>query len=580
MNYRLLPSDKNLSIVERILTNRNISLLDIEHYLNTSEKDVLNPLLLDNLKEGAKMLVKHLSLNNKIHITVDPDVDGFTSSALLINYLYKIAPSFVLNNIYYSLHEDKAHGILYEEIPKDVKMIIAPDCSSNEFELHAELANKGFDILVLDHHEADHVSNNACVINNQLCDYPTKSLSGVGIVYKFCSYLDELLNSNYANEMRDIVSLGLISDMMPLTDFETRFLVDEGLKDINNSFFTAMVNKNSYSLKNGLNPMGIAFYITPYINAVVRSGTLEEKTLVFEAMLEHKGNELIPSTKRGCKGQTETRVEQAVRTCVNCKKRQTEARDNNTKIIENIIQSKNLLDNKVLIVPLEDVSINRNLVGLIANQLMAEYQRPVLLLNECIDDMGNVTYEGSARGYEKSELKNFKDFLENSKLTMYQEGHQSAFGVGVTKENLQKLIKYCNEELKNIDFSPCYNVDFIYDNKTLNEKDILQIAELKDIWGQGVDECLIAIENIILSPKDISIMSANKNPTLKFASKDNISMIKFKSSTEEYENLLNQGEYLVMNFVGKCAKNEWMGNISAQILIEEYEIVKTLKYYF
>ena len=90
MNYRLLHSDKNLSIVERILTNRNISLLDIEHYLNTSEKDVLNPLLLDNLKEGAKMLVKHLSLNNKIHITVDPDVDGFTSSALLINYLYKI----------------------------------------------------------------------------------------------------------------------------------------------------------------------------------------------------------------------------------------------------------------------------------------------------------------------------------------------------------------------------------------------------------------------------------------------------------------------------------------------------------
>jgi single-stranded-DNA-specific exonuclease len=54
-------------------------------------------------------------------------------------------------------------------------------------------------VLVIDHHEADRVSEHACIINNQLCDYPTKSLSGVGMVYKFCSYIDRLLNVDYAD---------------------------------------------------------------------------------------------------------------------------------------------------------------------------------------------------------------------------------------------------------------------------------------------------------------------------------------------------------------------------------------------
>ena len=54
-------------------------------------------------------------------------------------------------------------------------------------------------MLVIDHHEADIISENACIINNLLCDYPTKSLSGVGMVYKFCSYIDELLNVDYAD---------------------------------------------------------------------------------------------------------------------------------------------------------------------------------------------------------------------------------------------------------------------------------------------------------------------------------------------------------------------------------------------
>ncbi|MBR2247053.1 MAG: hypothetical protein IJ880_08525 [Bacilli bacterium] len=71
---------------------------------------------------------------------------------------------------------------------------------------------------------------------------------------------------------------------------------------IHNPFFVEMMNRQKYQFEGGITPIGIAFYITPYINAMTRSGTKEEKQLMFEAMLEWRSDDLIPSTKRGCKG--------------------------------------------------------------------------------------------------------------------------------------------------------------------------------------------------------------------------------------------------------------------------------------
>ena len=363
------------------------------------------------------MLVNHISKQDKILVQVDSDCDGMTSSAVLINYLHCLYPAYTQNNIIYRLHTGKQHGIILEEVPKDVKLVIAPDSSSNEYDIHKTLAEQGIDVLVIDHHEAERISDYACVINNQLCDYPTKSLSGVGMVYKFCSYIDKLLNENYADEFLDLVALGIIADMMPLNDFETKHIINKGINHIRNPYFKGMVQKNEYSLGGELTPTGIAFYIAPYVNATLRSGTQEEKKVLFESMLDFKAYELIPSTKRGCAGQMEMRVEQACRVCANAKSRQTKARDAATESIEKLISKKNLLENKILVIKLDEFEIDKNLTGLIANQLMAEYQRPVLILNKT--DAG---WEGSGRGYEKSKLKDFRQFLIDSELVMYAEG--------------------------------------------------------------------------------------------------------------------------------------------------------------
>lgn len=293
------------------------------------------------MERGIEMLLFHLDNNSKIFIQIDPDVDGFSSAAALINYLYEIYPEKVINNISYGLHTGKQHGIILDEIPQNVKLVIYPDSASNDLSEHKILSEQDIDVLILDHHELEYdtltYTSYACVINNQDGCYANKTLSGAGVVYKFCQMLDKTLNLNYAEKIIDLATLGIISDMMDLRDFETKAIITLGMNNITNPFFNAFVEKQNYSLKGEVTPFGIAFYIAPYINAVIRIGSQEEKLLLFESMLNHKAYEKIPSTKRGCKGQFETRVEQACRNCTNIKNRQTKARDTSLEIIEDII---------------------------------------------------------------------------------------------------------------------------------------------------------------------------------------------------------------------------------------------------
>ena len=359
MEYQLLkpsiPVQHDFSPVELVFANRGMFPSDIYHYLHTTREDILDPELLDNIDQGAKMFVRHLAAGDKIFVQVDSDVDGYTSAAAIINYANRIAPGHAQQNISYRIHDGKEHGIILDTIPEDVKLVIVPDAGSNDYEQHKILHDKGVDVLVIDHHEADKVSADACIINNQLSSqYSNKTLSGVGVVYKFCQYIDKFLDKNYADDLFDLVAVGMVSDMMDLRSFETRELISLGANQLRNPFIIDFVNAQSYSLKGEVTPFGISFYIAPYINATIRVGTLDEKLLLFESMLDFKSYESIPSTKRGCKGQFETRVEQACRNCKNIKNRQTKARDTSLEVIEGIIERDNLLSHPILIIHLDN----------------------------------------------------------------------------------------------------------------------------------------------------------------------------------------------------------------------------------
>ena len=303
--------------------------------------------------------------------------------------------------------------------------------------------------------------------------------------------------------------------------------------------------------------------------------------MLFESMLDYRALEQVPSTKRGCKGQYETRVEQACRNCTNIKNRQTKARDASLNTIEHIIEENNLLNDKILIIKLgSETATDRNLTGLIANQLMSKYQRSVLLLSQVTKENGDITWEGSGRGYVTKNFDDLRKFLKDSQYVFLAEGHANALGVGIDDSSIEDFRAYSNFVLKDIDFTPCYKVDFIFSGDDFKLSNIIKIADLKGIWGQGVEEPLVAIEHLNVTKEKVQLLSRDKNPTLKITLPNGMSLIKFGSSEEEYESLYSESGCVTINVVGTCGKNEWNGKINPQIMIEDYEIVSTQQYYF
>ena len=600
MKYKLIaPTIQGYSAVEQILVNRGILHSDIKKYLNTTDEDINSFKLLgeETLKMGAKMLINCVKNNESCLVVVDSDCDGYTSSALLINYLHDAFPSWTENKVKYFLHSGKQHGLSdCIDLAKNYDLVILPDSSSNDYEYHKQLK----DVIVLDHHEADMISQDACIINNQLSDYPNKELSGVGVTWQFCRYLDSLLNTSYAEEYLDLVALGNMADMMSLKSLETKHLILKGFKEENlkNPFIYGMAQKNSYSLGKHITPMGAAFYIAPFVNAMVRSGTLEEKEILFKSMLKTEAFKEIPSNKRGHKpGEMERLVDQALRTATNVKNRQTRAQDAGLEFLENLIEKNNLLDHKVLLFLLEPGQVDRNIAGLIANKFMAKYQRPCCILTKVTEDNNGevrVSYQGSARGYDKSGYTHFKDLCEAAPGTMYAQGHQGAFGLGIDLgkydpmdegcmevfgEPIYQFLQFTDDALSEMSSEPIYSVDYIYKGNEVNPQNIIDIADLEDLWGKDMDEPFVAIEGLKVSKDMVTLMSPDKKPTLKITLPNKTALIKFGSSQEEYEKFLTDG-YVEINVIGRCNKNVWNGWTTAQIFIEDYEITGSAKYIF
>ena len=114
----------------------------------------------------------------------------------------------------------------------------------------------------------------------------------------------------------------------------------------------------------------------------------------------------------------------------------------------------------------------------------------------------------------------------------------------------------------------------------MNVNDILNIANLKSIWGQGVEEPLIAIERVKVYKDNVKLMSVDKNPTLKITLPNGMSLIKFRSSKEEYDSFGSELGCVSINIVGRCERNIWNGIVSPQVIIEDYEVVGKTEYYF
>lgn len=587
MNIKLIQEPKaNYNGIQTVLSNRGIPEKEIWHWLNTTDADINDYRLLGEktLKQAVNLLNTAITEKQNILVVVDADVDGFCSSAILINYLYEYSPNYVKEHVSWFIHDGKQHGLNDIDVDwaaeQGFTQIWSPDGGSSDYEAHVAFAQRGIDVIVLDHHDTPRPSEHAIVINNQIAeDYPNKSFCGAGITWQFCRCFDDLTGIQYANNYLDLVSFANISDMMDLRAIETKHLIFKGLQqeNIHNPFLAAMIDKQSFSLGKRSIPNGIAWYITPFVNAVNRSGAMEEKELLFQSFLSFHANDVVLSDKRGHKqGETETLVTQVLRVVDRVKRRQTVAQDKALELLETKIQEEKLLEqHKMLLFLLKEGQVDKNIAGLAANQIMGKYQRPCAVLT-----LGKDGYAGSARGCNAKGVTQLREMCEESRLVEYAQGHSGAFGLALAAENIEPFLNSIDNQLKDMPNEQLYYVDYLYHGlHQVDAQQLEDISSLSDLYGQNVEESQIAIERLQISADMVQIYRKTNN-TIKITLPNTISLMLFDASNELCELLKTTKGYVEMTVVGKVNRNEFNGNVTTQLIIDDYEITGTSKYCF
>lgn len=567
MKYRLINAPIKEDYARNLLKCRGV--MDYDLFINPTKECLIDPIKLDNMHEGFDLLKSNIIAGKKIIIVIDCDVDGFTSAAILWNRVKEFEPKA---NLEYRIHSGKQHGLEdimdeFEESDNLPSLVVLPDASSNDYEYHTRLKNMGVNVLVLDHHEAEYESEDAIVINNQLSEnYENKALTGAGVVWQFCRYFDTCVGQNGTSDKYiDLAALGIISDMASVLTLENRYIISNGLKNINNYFFQTILDKQAFSIGNKLVPWKISFYVTPLINALIRVGTMEEKEKLFQAFID--GRQIVPSTKRGEKGMTESIATQMARECTNARSRQNRIKDKAVEQLEIKIANHDLLSNKILFVRLDDDDdFPAVLNGLVATQLSARYKRPTIVAR--LNKEGYC--RGSIRGVSNSELKDFKGFLNETGMFEYVEGHSNAAGCSIKNSDLSNFHNYANEKLSEIDFNTdVYDVNFIFDSKTDLYDFAFEIDSISDTFGQTNEEPLVVIENIKIHKDELNIIGANKD-TVKIQSNGIVIML-FKAE-EFLSTIATMPNVFDMTVLGTVNINEYCGSSTPQIIVRQWDV--------
>lgn len=561
--YEVLGQVRFGNELEDILKLKGIT--DIKSFLNPTIKNTESELLFNNIEKARDTLVEHIEKNSVIDLVVDCDVDGNTSGANIYQYIKRIKSSI---EIRYFIHKGKSHGLdeFVEEIClDDSQLVIVPDAGTGDVDECAKIAGSGKDIIILDHHSISDEGNPAIVVNNQLSEKVTdKSMTGVGITYKFTKLLDKYYGVNYADDYLDLVALGMIGDRADTMNLQTRYLILEGLNQIRNQtnknkFIKTLVDAQMYSMDYKITINGIGFYVCPLINSLIRLGEFEDKRYMFEALIN--SDKILERKVRG-KGIVEMTIQEYVlKACESSNRKQKKMTEESASILSEEIEKFGMDKLPILVCNARD-DVDSNSAGLIANRLADKYQRPCLLMRR----KGDVC-KGSGRGYEKCEIRDFNQWCKDTQLFTKVDGHPGAFGCEIPFDNTNKLFQMLST-MKKID-EPTYYVYNVYDASQLHAQIIKNVAKYDHIWGNTVSEPIFLINNIPCSKYNINLIGSKQNKieftyhNIKFTKQT-----KGSSLVKLYKEILSVGDNVKFDIVGRFSIDTRNGKCP-QVIIED-----------
>lgn len=421
----------------RVIRNRGAETVeDARKYLEGGEELLHDPFLLPDMDKAVEGLLRYIDSEKKIRIIGDYDVDGVTSTYILVSCIEAAG-----GNVSYAIpHRQKDGYGINDEMVKDasddgVELIITCDngiSAAKQIEYAYEL---GLEVIVTDHHQVPTQEDPAgktieilpsCIAvvdpHRKESIYPFKGICGAMVAYKFMTALEKRRSSGELKDAllkaRQFAALGTVCDVMELTD-ENRVIVRFGLEDMKkteNIGIRALMESNNLSSSN-LSTYSMGFVIGPSINS---TGRLESAAESVGLLLSDDRSECLKSAVRirelndERKDMTLTGYESAVK----------------------MIEEKGLLKDKVLVIYLPDA--HESIAGLIAGRLKERFFRPVLVITK-----GEEGLKGSGRSIPAYNM--FEKFSEVKELFTKMGGHAMAAGFSLDESNLRTLAEKLNE---------------------------------------------------------------------------------------------------------------------------------------
>lgn len=415
-------------LLATVMINRGIEQdEDIEIFLNPTRNNFHNPFLMPDMEKAIDRIEKAIENKEKVIIYGDYDVDGITSITVLKKFLSDCG----LEVDYYIPNRlDEGYGLNKNAINKikneKFSLIITVDCGISGIE-EIEYANSlGIETIVTDHHEPMEVLPNAiAVVDAKRKDniYPNKNLAGVGVVFKVCQALSQRRGMDEKEFLKylDIVSVGTISDIVPLTD-ENRVIAKLGLKLVQvtkNPGLKALINASGYK---EINSNTISFGVAPRINACGRMGFEKEAAELFLTNNIVEANTITENLNKYNR------------------ERQEIERNIFNQALEKI--KKENIENKNSIV-LASNDWHHGVIGIVSSKLTDLYFKPSILL--CLEDGIGKGSGRSVPGFDLHEaLSDLSEYLDKF------GGHEMAIGLTIDEKNIdifkEKFEEYASKK--------------------------------------------------------------------------------------------------------------------------------------
>lgn len=528
---------------------------------NSTLKDgkLNNPFLFLGMKDAVDKINYYIENNKKITIYGDFDMDGITSTATGVSLLTQYAVlknSKSIINFYIPDREKEGYGLNKTAIKtlkdKNVDLIITVDCgisSVNEVEYAKEL---GMDIIVTDHHEMPEVLPDCITINPKDNSYPFKYLSGCAVIFKvFQALYYNKFSQNYVYSFIDIVSMSIISDVMPLID-ENRLIVQYGLKLLNNNISRGKRQWVDLLLKNSnpantkqieINSGTVAFVIAPRINSI---GRLSHASLGVFYLLSGNKEKLIKLSEW---------IEAL-------NKRRIYLQDKAVKESQKYLESHGVENNIALC-----VDCPSGIAGLVAANILEKYYRPTVIFTK-----SNGFYKGSARSIDG--FNYFENVIKpNQDIIVKGGGHAGAAGFTIKEGDFDIFNSRINKSMETTIqenpelLYPVLDIECELYMEDINY-DFYKSIQTLEPFGEGNKQPLfllrsVNIKNITPVPKDnpkhLQIVIEKNNITIK--------SILFKQANlyKEFSELEN------VDLVFSLSLNSWRNRNEVQLVIKDYK---------